>query len=108
MSFAVVSLNLISSDGEKKVVVPLKWTKGINLTNAAKEGANSAENIVVYFSLNKNETPDFRLGIKSTFDSSKASCYYGTMHRYFSKFHYIRFIFNCCLSCFFCCAIILS
>lgn len=79
--FAVVFLEF----SKENLVVPVKWINQLNLSSHANLGVNCAESHVIFYSLDKTKSADFKLPISNLFENDKDGCYLARLNKYFGK-----------------------
>lgn len=83
--FFIISINI----SKKKVIVPSKWIKGLNvdiikLFNYGKL-YNKSKTYTVFISNNHNDEPNFDLGLSTVFNIENPACYEAILSWSFGK-----------------------
>lgn len=76
---------VILLEDKTRLCIPASWVFAINVAKAFTHGFNRNEKKIIFFSNNGNETPNFLLPIKSTFDLNQNSCYRGYIKNVFGS-----------------------
>lgn len=69
------------------IIVPWKWVQSIDIVKLLNYGIRIQKNteVLVYFSKNMQEEPDFHSNILNNFKSHKSACYLATIVRGFGE-----------------------
>lgn len=73
--FFVVTLKLKNRQN-KNVWIPTHWCRGYSMETVYNIGMRRSEDLVVFYSENQSEPPNFELGIRDEFTNVNA-CYIG-------------------------------
>lgn len=72
----------------KYIVIPEKWIYDVNLESLETYGVNSNRNMLIFWSKNFQEEPNFAMEKSSDFPSANdRACYLARMIRYFGKYN---------------------
>lgn len=87
--FAKMFFIILIKTFKKKVIVPSKWVKGLNvdlikLFNYGKI-YNKHKTYTVFISNNHDDEPNFEMGISAVFDTNLPACYEATLSWAFGK-----------------------
>lgn len=91
--FFLVSLKVAN---KTTIVVPWKWIRQVDIIKLLNYGVlyKKKTEVLVYFSKNMQEEPDFNCATLNTFDSHHTACYCASIIRGFGKYYILSVSFS--------------
>lgn len=78
---------------KENVVLPIKYLQNMQFSKLAEHGVNSEEKVVLFYSKNTNEDPDFQLepDANDLSENNTRGCFYARILKFFSKLNKMLF-----------------